>query len=83
MRTFRPSPGAETPVAATEKPDKNVRFSWGVKIPMRDGVLLNASLYRPRGRAVAAESGKDARTAHVTLYHDAEHPSCLELPWAK
>lgn len=32
------------------------------------------------GLVVAAESGKDARTATVTLYHDAEHPSFLELP---
>ena len=32
------------------------------------------------GGIVAEESAKDARTAHVTLYHDAEHPSYLELP---
>ncbi len=32
------------------------------------------------GGVVAEESGKDARTAHVTVYHDAEHPSRLELP---
>ena len=32
------------------------------------------------GGVVAEESGVDARTAHVTLYHDAEHPSYLELP---
>jgi putative CocE/NonD family hydrolase len=32
------------------------------------------------GGVVAEESGADARTAHVTLYHDAEHPSYLELP---
>lgn len=32
------------------------------------------------GGVVAAESGKDARTAHVTLYHDAQRPSALELP---
>lgn len=32
------------------------------------------------GGVVADESGADARTAHVTLYHDAEHPSYLELP---
>lgn len=32
------------------------------------------------GGVVSEESGKDARTAHVTLYHDTEHPSCLELP---
>jgi hypothetical protein len=32
------------------------------------------------GGVVADESGQDARTAHVTLYHDPEHPSYLELP---
>lgn len=32
------------------------------------------------GGAVEKESGKDARTAHVTLYHDADHPSSLEIP---
>lgn len=35
------------------------------------------------GGVVAEESGKDARTAHVTLYHDAEHPSLLEIPIVK
>jgi putative CocE/NonD family hydrolase len=32
------------------------------------------------GGEVANESKKDARTAHVTLYHDAGHASCLEIP---
>ena len=32
------------------------------------------------GGVIANESGADARTAHIILYHDAEHPSCLELP---
>jgi putative CocE/NonD family hydrolase len=32
------------------------------------------------GGVVANESAKDARTAHVSLYHDAEHASYLELP---
>lgn len=32
------------------------------------------------GGIVAQESGQDARTAYITLYHDAEHPSFLELP---
>ncbi len=32
------------------------------------------------GGAVVSESGKDARVAHVTLYHDAEHPSHVEVP---
>jgi putative CocE/NonD family hydrolase len=35
------------------------------------------------GGVVAAESAKDARTAHITLYHDPEHPSCLEVPVVK
>lgn len=32
------------------------------------------------GGVVANESGKDARVAHVTVYHDAQHPSVLEIP---
>ncbi len=32
------------------------------------------------GGVVAEESGKDARTAHVILYHNPDHPSYLELP---
>jgi putative CocE/NonD family hydrolase len=32
------------------------------------------------GGVVAEESTADARTAHVTLYHDQEHSSYLELP---
>jgi uncharacterized protein len=35
------------------------------------------------GGVVAAETGKDARTAHITLLHDPEHPSALELPIVK
>ncbi len=32
------------------------------------------------GKTVADESAKDARTAHVALYHDAQHASYLEIP---
>jgi predicted acyl esterase len=32
------------------------------------------------GGVVADESATDARTAHITLYHDADHPSFLEIP---
>jgi uncharacterized protein len=32
------------------------------------------------GGVVAEESGADARTAHVVVYHDADHPSYVELP---
>lgn len=35
------------------------------------------------GGVVADESAKDARTAHITVYHDAQHPSVLELPTVK
>jgi len=35
------------------------------------------------GGVVVEESGADARTAHVKLYHDREHPSYLELPVVK
>jgi len=35
------------------------------------------------GKAVASESGKDARTAHVVVYHDAVHKSYLEIPVVK
>jgi putative CocE/NonD family hydrolase len=35
------------------------------------------------GGAVADETAKDARVAHVAVYHDAEHPSALELPIAR
>lgn len=37
--------------ATSDHPD--VQFEWGVTIPMRDGVPLNASLYRPSGQTAA------------------------------
>jgi putative CocE/NonD family hydrolase len=35
--------------AALTAPDKEVDLSWGVKVPMRDGVKLNATVYKPKG----------------------------------
>ena len=35
------------------------------------------------GGVVARETGKDAKTAHIQLLHDAEHRSMLELPIVK
>jgi hypothetical protein len=35
------------------------------------------------GGVVAAETGKDAKTAHISVIHDAEHPCALELPIVK
>jgi putative CocE/NonD family hydrolase len=42
---------ADTPAPA-ETADKSgpVDFQWGVKIPLRDGVKLNATVYRPQGQ---------------------------------
>jgi putative CocE/NonD family hydrolase len=34
------------------------------------------------GGVVAEETGKDARTVNVTLFHDAQHPSALYVPIA-
>jgi predicted acyl esterase len=35
------------------------------------------------GGVVADETARDAKTAHVTLLHDAAHPSALEVPIGK
>ncbi len=31
-----------------QEPNRAVDFTWGVKIPMRDGMKLNATVYRPK-----------------------------------
>lgn len=128
------------------EPPAPVDLDWGVKIPLRDGVRLNATVFRPAGQkeplpvvftltpytadsylnralyfarngyvyalidvrgrgnsegafepiaspnsifleknynsggVVLDETAKDARTAHITLYHDSEHPSAFEIP---
>ena len=38
-------------VDAGEKPTSNngTDLIWGVKIPMRDGIMLNATVYKPNG----------------------------------
>ena len=35
------------------------------------------------GDVVTKETGKQARTAHITLLHNDDHPSTLELPVVK
>ena len=56
--------------ADKSKPGDPVQFQWGVKIPMRDGIKLNATVYRPLDQ-------KDALPCVFTLtpyisqsYHD-------------
>src|SRR5579863_5787373 len=64
-------------------------FSRRVSKGSRLRLVLNCvnSIYSEKnynsGGEVAGESGKDARVAHVTVYHDAEHPSALEIPIVK
>jgi len=57
-------------LAETEKAEKRVDIAWGVKIPMRDGVQLNATLYK-------ATDAKEALPVIFTMtpyisdtYHD-------------
>ncbi|MFL6233822.1 MAG: CocE/NonD family hydrolase [Thermoanaerobaculia bacterium] len=75
-------------------PNKPVRydfagFTWFSR-KVAKGSRLRLVVYSPgsaglennynSGGVVADETAKDARTAHVTLLHDAEHPSALEIP---
>jgi putative CocE/NonD family hydrolase len=55
---------------------KGSRLRLVIVSPNTPGVEKNYN----SGGVVADETAKDARTAHVTLYHDAAHPSALEIP---
>jgi uncharacterized protein len=55
---------------------KNSRLRLSIRCP--NSIYLEKNYNS--GGVVAEESGKDARTAHITLYHDKVHPSYLELP---
>jgi len=58
------------------------RISKGSRIRLMVGCLNSIYLQKNynSGGAVARESGRDARTAHIKLYHDDRHRSFLELP---
>jgi putative CocE/NonD family hydrolase len=43
------APLAGEPTANVDK-DGPIDFQWGVKIPLHDGIKLNATLYRPQGQ---------------------------------
>lgn len=58
---------------------KGSRLRLFVHCPNTTGAEKNYN----SGGVVALETGKDARTAHVTLVHDNEHESTLELPIVK
>ncbi len=58
---------------------KGSRLRLFVHCPNSAGLEKNYN----SGGVVAQETGKDAKTAHVTLVHDMEHPSALEIPIVK
>jgi uncharacterized protein len=58
---------------------KGSRLRLFVSCPNTPGTEKNYN----GGGVVAAEAGKDAKTAHIILLHDSEHPSSLELPIVK
>jgi len=76
------------------KPGEIVKYDFdpGLFVARRlmKGSRLRLVVYTPNsifwqknynsGGAVADETAKDARTAHVKVYHDAQHASAIELP---
>lgn len=55
---------------------KGSRLRLMLRSPNSIGIEKNYN----SGGVVANESAKDARTAHIALYHDAAHATVLELP---
>jgi uncharacterized protein len=70
---------------AKKRPDvqKNVNFMWGVKIPMRDGVHLNASVYKPKGEdptpVIVTLTPYIADTYHDRALYFAQHGYAFAL----
>ncbi|HYL85885.1 MAG TPA: CocE/NonD family hydrolase [Candidatus Angelobacter sp.] len=54
-----------------------------LRLVIRSINSLGAEKNYNSGGVVAAETGKDAKTAHISIIHDAEHPCALELPVVK
>jgi len=58
------------------------RISKGSRLRLLLSCLNTPSLEKNynSGGVVAGETGADARTAHITFYHDVRYPSHLEIP---
>ena len=58
------------------------RIAKGSRLRLVVGALNTTEVEKNynSGGVVAEETAKDARTAHVTVLHDAAHPSALEIP---
>src|SRR5581483_3933958 len=48
----------------------NIDFRWNVRIPLRDGLALNASVYTPRGQTAAAPSILALTPYTIDYHHD-------------
>jgi putative CocE/NonD family hydrolase len=46
LRSFDTGAGESSP--ESPKLDKDIDFTWGLRIPMRDGIELNVALYKPK-----------------------------------
>ena len=83
MRPWSLPPGASTQRVLEEIEElTNPKLRPGKKSLSTEQQNLKALVLSVLDR-VTDESGKDARTAHVTLLHDAAHPSALEIPIGK
>lgn len=86
-RTSLSAPELATP-GSIERYDFT-RFNWfsrrvskgsRLRLVLSSPNSINLEKNYNTGGRVESESGKDARTAHVRVYHDAAHPSALDLP---
>ena len=48
MRRLPTLAGSDPATSPAQQAPKNIDFIWGVKIPVRDGVQLHATVYKPK-----------------------------------
>jgi predicted acyl esterase len=60
--------------------DPQVEILWGVEIPVRDGITLNATVYEPLEMEEPLPVVFTLTPYTSDTYHDAEHSSFLEIP---
>lgn len=60
------------PTVADERPPdgRDIDIRWGVRIPLRDGIHLNATLYTPRGKAASGPCVITMTPYISQSYHD-------------
>ena len=75
--------GSDEAVTKSSETGKNIDFTWGVRIPMRDGVQLNATVYKPKGGAptpvIFTLTPYIADSYHPRAYYFAQHGYAFAL----